>query len=125
MKTNTFAQHEQALLFRARRNEVLSANIANADTPNYKARDLDFADVLNTANLQGVRLKETTGAIIAIGDVRLEVSGETDPCGRMDELEPGLRAALEPDWRGGVCCRVLHGGAVADGMPVTIRPAQS
>ena len=59
MKTTTFAQHEQALLFRARRNEVLSANIVNADTPNYKARDLDFKDVLSTMSVAGVSLKNT------------------------------------------------------------------
>lgn len=35
--------HEQALGFRAQRAEVLANNIANADTPNYKARDLDFS----------------------------------------------------------------------------------
>lgn len=32
--------------FRAQRAEVLANNIANADTPNYKARDMDFASVL-------------------------------------------------------------------------------
>lgn len=38
--------HEKALGFRAQRAEVLANNIANADTPNYKARDLDFSKVL-------------------------------------------------------------------------------
>lgn len=38
--------HEQALGFRAQRAEVLANNMANADTPHYKARDLDFASVL-------------------------------------------------------------------------------
>jgi len=38
--------HEQALAFRAQRAEVLANNIANADTPNYKARDMDFSSVL-------------------------------------------------------------------------------
>jgi|SRR5690606_7520404 len=38
--------HEQALAFRAERASVLANNIANADTPNFKARDLDFASVL-------------------------------------------------------------------------------
>lgn len=38
--------HEKALGFRAQRAEVLANNIANADTPYYKARDLDFATVL-------------------------------------------------------------------------------
>jgi flagellar basal-body rod protein FlgB len=37
---------EQALKFRAQRAEVLANNIANADTPNFKARDLDFSTVL-------------------------------------------------------------------------------
>ncbi|WP_059414647.1 flagellar basal body rod protein FlgB [Cupriavidus basilensis] len=35
--------HEQALRLRTRKFELLSANIANADTPNYKARDIDFS----------------------------------------------------------------------------------
>ncbi|MFW1676703.1 flagellar basal body rod protein FlgB [Pontibacter sp. JAM-7] len=39
--------HDDAVLFRSRRAEVLANNIANADTPNYKARDLDFAAVLD------------------------------------------------------------------------------
>jgi flagellar basal-body rod protein FlgB len=42
--------HEQALGFRAQRAEVLANNIANADTPNYKARDLDFSKVLAAQN---------------------------------------------------------------------------
>jgi flagellar basal-body rod protein FlgB len=37
-----FGVHETALLFRARRMDVLSANLANADTPNFKARDMEF-----------------------------------------------------------------------------------
>ncbi|MBC2657262.1 flagellar basal body rod protein FlgB [Pseudomonas sp. MSSRFD41] len=42
--------HEQALGFRAKRAEVLANNITNADTPNYKARDLDFSAVLAEQN---------------------------------------------------------------------------
>ena len=42
--------HEMALGFRAQRAEVLANNIANADTPHYKARDLDFAAVLAEQN---------------------------------------------------------------------------
>jgi flagellar basal-body rod protein FlgB len=38
--------HVQALAARARRSEVLAANLANADTPGYKARDLDFAGLI-------------------------------------------------------------------------------
>lgn len=43
--------HAQALAIRSRRAEILAANLANADTPNYQARDLDFATTL--AQLQG------------------------------------------------------------------------
>lgn len=38
-----------AMSLRGKRQEVLAANLANADTPNYKARDLDFASALRSA----------------------------------------------------------------------------
>jgi flagellar basal-body rod protein FlgB len=39
--------HAQALELRSRRNEILASNIANAATPNFKARDLDFNSEIN------------------------------------------------------------------------------
>jgi flagellar basal-body rod protein FlgB len=50
------SRHEQFLAMRAMRNEVLSTNIANADTPNYKARDYDFADAMKAAGQQQAAL---------------------------------------------------------------------
>ena len=41
--------HAQALGLRSQRMEVLSKNIANADTPNFKAQDIDFMKVLQGA----------------------------------------------------------------------------
>ena len=41
--------HQYALLARADRAEVLASNIANADTPGYKAKDIDFSDALANA----------------------------------------------------------------------------
>lgn len=38
--------HQQALNIRDQRQKILSANIANSDTPNYQARDIDFNDEL-------------------------------------------------------------------------------
>ncbi len=38
--------HPAALALRARRTEVLANNLANADTPNFKARDIDFKSVM-------------------------------------------------------------------------------
>lgn len=45
--------HEQALLLRSRRTEVLANNIANVNTPGFKARDIDFANVLRQQAGQG------------------------------------------------------------------------
>lgn len=41
--------HEQALQARVKRAEVLANNLANADTPGYKARDLDFQAMMQKA----------------------------------------------------------------------------
>ena len=41
--------HQQALRISEQRQQVLASNIANADTPNYKARDLDFKAALSSA----------------------------------------------------------------------------
>ena len=46
MLEKLFGIHESALQLKAKRVEVLSQNIANADTPGYKARDIDFRDAL-------------------------------------------------------------------------------
>lgn len=43
------AFHEAALKLGAQRQQVLASNIANADTPNFKARDFDFAQALQGA----------------------------------------------------------------------------
>ena len=75
---------------------------------------------LRRANLlvQGVTLPQTLGAIIQVGSVRLQVTDAVAPCSRMDEQFPGLTAALQPDWRGGVGCIVLEEGSVGVGDPV-------
>ena len=60
MEIDGLGIHEQALKFRARRNQVLSSNIANADTPNYKARDIDFGAALKKAQTQSISLTRTS-----------------------------------------------------------------
>ena len=45
--------HPTTVALRARRAEVLAANIANADTPGYQARDIDFRAVLGAAGEAG------------------------------------------------------------------------
>src|SRR5690606_24541226 len=52
--------YQTAIGLRQQRQEVLSANIANADTPNYKARDFDFTSALKQAMGDGdMRLSNT------------------------------------------------------------------
>ena len=40
--------HAEALALRSQRNEILASNIANAATPNFKAKDLDFEQMLSS-----------------------------------------------------------------------------
>ncbi len=56
---NAFGIHDDALLLFERRTQLLSENIANADTPNYKARDIDFNAVLQRAKNDSVKLRTT------------------------------------------------------------------
>ena len=45
-----FAPHERVMALASQRIELLAANMANADTPNYKARDIDFKAALASAD---------------------------------------------------------------------------
>ena len=47
LATPLFGIHEAALGLQSRRLELISANIANADTPGFQARDVDFAKALS------------------------------------------------------------------------------
>lgn len=66
----------------------------------------------------GVELRESRGRTLLVGGCRILVGGETKPCHRMDEAAEGLRAALRPEWRGGVYGQVVVGGPVRVGDPV-------
>lgn len=60
--------HEQALHVKARRLEVLSQNIANADTPNYKARELDFKAMLKDVKDPDMQLTSTQAGHLNHGE---------------------------------------------------------
>jgi MOSC domain-containing protein YiiM len=78
--------------------------------------------IARRANLlvEGVVLPKAPGGIVRVGAVVLEVTFPTTPCKRMDEARAGLMRALYPDWRGGITCRVMEGGAIALGDPVHV-----
>lgn len=83
--------------------------------------------VMRRANLMvsGVRLEGTRGRVLRVGGVRILLHGETRPCERMDEQCPGLRAALDPHWRGGAYGTVLDDGEVRLGDAVSFEGASA
>ena len=78
--------------------------------------------ITRRANLfvEGVGAPQRTGGKIRIGSVTLEIMLETDPCFLMEKAHAGLKAALTPQWRGGVCCKVISGGGISIGDAVSI-----
>lgn len=56
---DVFGIHEDAMRLRSKRAEVLASNMANADTPGYKARDFDFQAMLRKEMSPPVRLAST------------------------------------------------------------------
>lgn len=78
----------KALALRGHRQQVLASNIANADTPNYKAMDIDFAKALRQA--QGaiggaLALARTSGG-------HLDAGGGSGLAG----VKPQYRTAVQP-----------------------------
>ena len=66
MFDNIFGIHEQALLLHGQRLGVLATNISNADTPNYKARDIDFSAVLANTDENALPMRITQAAHITL-----------------------------------------------------------
>ena len=84
----------QVLALRAQRMNLLSSNIANADTPGYKARDIDFAAALEQAKASQGEMKQTHSAHIPLNgsatrpDVLYRVPSEVAPDG--NSVDPTL-----------------------------------
>jgi len=66
--TSTLDFHAQALTLRAERQRLIASNIANADTPGFQARDMDFTKAL----------LEATGSQAAAGSLATTHSGHMD-----------------------------------------------
>ena len=60
------------------------------------------------------------GKTVRIGEIILKVTRETNPCSLMDQQHQGLKAALIPEWRGGICCNVIKAGSIHIGDQVEI-----
>lgn len=74
MLQNIFGIHEQALLLHGQRMGVIATNLANADTPGYKARDIDFSAVLSQSDESTLPLRMTEAAHMSLTEGGAEAS---------------------------------------------------
>jgi len=75
MIERAFSIHDDAMILRSRRTSILAANIANADTPNYKARDMDFSSMLKqaaTGQQSNLKMVRTNGSHLSAGSVQID-----------------------------------------------------
>ena len=78
--------------------------------------------ITRRANLlvEGLTDFKRVGTQLRVGSALLEITEENPPCRLMDILADGLRVALQPEWRGGVACRVLQDGTITLGDKVAV-----
>ncbi len=83
--------HSQALALRAERQRVLAGNIANADTPNYKAVDFDFAQALRSAT-NAASLTEQAGQLNRTHPQHVALPGIAGGAGQLQYRMPAQAA---------------------------------
>jgi len=83
--------HETALSVRGQRQQLLASNIANADTPNYKARDIDFSSVMSKAlNVSG---NQTSTSLDKTSQQHLDVKSNVD--GITPQYRPTVQGSVD------------------------------
>lgn len=121
---NYLGVHPQALQLEARRNELLAANLANVDTPNYKSRDIDFRAALAAATgtdagagaqipLRAANAAPATGLPAAASPA----ATGTQPAGSAGGLSPSLvqyRVPMAPALDGNTVDEQLEQAAFAE-----------
>lgn len=68
--------------------------------------------------LSDIRLANSRGRILQIGDCSIRIYGETRPCEQMDAAWPGLQEAMKKNWAGGAFGEILTDGEISVGVPV-------
>jgi flagellar basal-body rod protein FlgB len=106
---NVFGVHSQSMAVQQQRMEVLAANLANADTPNYQARDIDFAKVLAE---QQAGAAAAPGALAVTNAGHISGSGGTGGSGAMPALS--YRVPLQPSVDGNTVDEQVEQSAFAD-----------
>jgi flagellar basal-body rod protein FlgB len=109
--------HPQALSLEARRNELLAANLANVDTPNYKARDIDFKAAMAAA---GGNPCATPGATLPLSPANAPAQPSAGPTtaagGNAGALDTALkyRVPMAPSLDGNTVDEQLEQSAFAE-----------
>jgi flagellar basal-body rod protein FlgB len=104
--------HADALKVQSQRMEVLANNLANVDTPNYKARDIDFKQALAQAGTPGASLPLTTTSAGHVGGTsvaRMPATGDADTSAALK-----YRVPLAPSLDGNTVDAQLEQAAFAD-----------
>jgi MOSC domain-containing protein YiiM len=85
---------------------------------------LEPGQVRENVTLEGLDLSTiSAGDRVSLGaDVVLEITGDCEPCARMDEIRPGLKEEI--DGRRGVLAFVEKGGVVSIGSEVGVNILQ-
>jgi len=106
-KLDDLMQFQQtALSVRGMRQQLLASNIANADTPNYKARDIDFNEVLKS-KLQ-LSANQTSTPLAKTSPQHL------DPSGTLDGVTPMYRTMVQGNVDGNTVDMDVERNAFAD-----------
>ncbi len=99
--------HAQALMVESRRTELLASNLANADTPNYKARDIDFKQALAAAS-------SPTGTPLALQTTQSGHQGSDGTASISNEPGVQYRVPMAPSLDGNTVDEQLEQSAFAE-----------
>ena len=86
--------NETAINLRAQRQQLLASNIANADTPNYKARDMDFSKSLQSAL---ARSDSSVTALAKTNAAHLDANSNVDGANGSDGATILYRTSIQPN----------------------------
>jgi flagellar basal-body rod protein FlgB len=112
---NYLGIHPQALQLEAKRNELLAANLANVDTPNYKARDIDFKTALSAASGESnAATLRTTGAASAGAAAGAAASPSAAAAGDIDSSAVRYRVPMASALDGNTVDEQLEQSAFAE-----------
>ena len=83
--------------------------------------DIDPSARRANVMVSGCDLGDSKHHVLRLGDVRIEIVGETRPCEQMDAAYQGLRRAMAAPWNGGAYGIILDDGAIQVGDSVELR----